>query len=436
MKVDGASGSFIPKTPMRQVFQRDFMKMGPGKKIRAYGTLIILSVVNVGIYGVVYLRSSFYSVMQEATGLTHTQMGNVWTAYGIVATLSYIFGGRLADIVSGKRLVLLSAIGIAGCGCVMLSLPSYQVMLVLYAGMGIFAVFTYYAVSVKIVNTVGRVIGSGKAFGLYWTMINLCNAVVTGINIHNSSLFLGQNAKIFCAALLIFIFITIFSAILFAILYRDDWAPGFETSAEKRDDKARFLAVLCNRTVILAGLVIFSNYFIISSFSYFVPYMYDVLGFSQTQVLIINLIKGEAVGTVITLTIGIITDKLSSALKLIMYTSYIGAGLLAGFVISTATLLVPLLIIVLMVLVTVFLNGSKSVAMVIPTEIKIPENYMGTAVGIISFIGYLPDAFYYAAAGKVIDAFGNSGYTMLFAFDIAIALMCALLCRELLKWGK
>ena len=86
-------------------------------------------------------------------------------------------------------------------------------MLTLYVVMGIFAVFTYYAVSIKIVNTVGMVIGSGKAFGLYWTLINLCNAVVTSINICNSSRFIGQNAKIFDSALRLFIFIIIFSAI-------------------------------------------------------------------------------------------------------------------------------------------------------------------------------------------------------------------------------
>ena len=405
------------------------------KNLRAYRTLLILAAVNAGIYGIVYLRSGFYSVMQEAVGLTHTQMGNVWTVYGIVASLSYIFGGRLADAVSGKKLVLISAAGMILCGCALMLLPSYPMMLLIYGGMGVFAIFTYYVVSVKIVNSVGRVIGGGKAFGLYWTLINLCNAIATGINIRNSARLAGRDAEILRAALTIFLFMLTGAAVLFAVFYRDE-RPCGEKVAENQNNRKLSFSVLRNKTILMTGLVVFFNYLVVSSLSYYVPYMRNVLGFSQTQVLIVNLIKGEALGTIIMLTVGIITDKLGSAIRLFMYASAMGAAALLVLTIVAGTVPIPLVILVLMALITMLMNGSKSVAMVIPEEIHIPEDQMGTAVGIISFIGYLPDAFYYSAAGKVIDSLGNNGYTMLFAVDIAAALSCSVLCRELLKRSK
>ena len=50
-------------------------------------------------------------------------------------------------------------------------------------------------------------------------------------------------------------------------------------------------------------------------------------------------------------------------------------------------------------------------------EGAIPDKYSGTAAGLISTIGYLPDIFISLMAGKLLDSYpGATGYRYFFIF--------------------
>lgn len=424
--VAGASGSWIQVIHMKWEFQKGMNMFAKNKELRsAYLSIGILAFINSGIYGIVYLRSGYYNVVQNAMGLSHIQMGNIWTIYGMIAVVSYLFGGILADKYDSKKLITLSAVGMMAAGGIFWTLPSYNVLILVYIMYAFFAIFTYYPTSVKVVTELGKVIGPGKVFGIYWALIHGSNILASTVGIRIVSLFSGNDRTILRYVIMTYEIVLLIAVLLFLKFFK--LTSGTEVKKEKVGVKER-AEVLKNPKIRVISLIVFFNYLVISSLSYFTPFIRDILGVSQESVLVINTIKSDILGSMITLSVGFITDKIGSAVKLIGIASLIGAGAIGLFVGSSVLEMPWLVCVILVVFISLVVNGAKNVTMVCVSEAKIPSEVSGRAIGIISFIGYLPDAFYYSIAGRVIEAHGKQGYELLFSVSGLMALLCCLSC--------
>lgn len=422
----GASGSWIQVIHMRWEFQKGMNMFAKNKELRsAYLSIGILAFINSGIYGIVYLRSGYYNVVQNAMGLSHIQMGNIWTIYGMIAVVSYLFGGILADKYDSKKLITLSAVGMMVAGGIFWTLPSYNILILVYIMYAFFAIFTYYPTSVKVVTELGKVIGPGKVFGIYWALIHGSNILASTVGIRIVSLFSGNDRTILRYVIMTYEIVLLIAVLLFLKFFK--LTSSTEVKKEKVGVKER-AEVLKNPKIRIISLIVFFNYLVISSLSYFTPFIRDILGVSQESVLVINTIKSDILGSMITLSVGFITDKIGSAVKLIGIASLIGAGAIGLFVGSSILEMPWLVCVILVVFISLVLNGAKNVTMVCVSEAKIPSEVSGRAIGIISFIGYLPDAFYYSIAGRVIEAYGKQGYELLFSVSGLMALLCCLSC--------
>lgn len=396
----------------------------------AYLSLVTLAFINSGIFGIIYLRTGYYNVVQNAMGLSHIQMGNVWTIYGVISVFSYLFGGFLADRYDSKKLVILSAIGIVVSGVIFWTIPSYNVLIVVYALYAFFAIFTYYATSVKIVSGLGKVIGPGRVFGLYWALVYSSNIFASVAGIKVATLFEGNDVQIIRWVVMIYELIIISALVLFICFFKLSFS---KTKAEEKKSLKEMIMVLGDKKICIISLIVFFNYLVVSCFSYFTPFFRDILGLSQESVLWINIIKSDLLGTVITLSIGIITDKIGSAVKLIGVTSLIGALLLGILVIGCGFKMPWLISVGIAILITLVVNGAKSVTMACVSEMGISSEIAGRAIGIICFIGYLPDAFYYLFAGRIIEKYGKGGYEFLFMLSAFMAVLCCLSCYVLYR---
>jgi len=56
-------------------------------------------------------------------------------------------------------------------------------------------------------------------------------------------------------------------------------------------------------------------------------------------------------------------------------------------------------------------------------EFGVPLAVTGTAVGIVSIIGYTPDLFFGPILGGILDAQGDAGYASLFGFFLVIGIV-------------
>ena len=75
--------------------------------------------------------------MLEAFGLSNTQLGDVFAAYGVMAMIAYFPGGALADRFSARSLLTVSMIATAAGGLYMATYPGPIGMAILFAYWGV-----------------------------------------------------------------------------------------------------------------------------------------------------------------------------------------------------------------------------------------------------------------------------------------------------------
>ena len=95
------------------------------------------------------LARVFRPTFLDVFDLTNLELGTLFSTYGTVAFLSYIFGGVLADKFSPRKLLSFSLIFTSFGGMVMLTYPSYTILQFLYAFWGFTTVFLFWAPMIK-----------------------------------------------------------------------------------------------------------------------------------------------------------------------------------------------------------------------------------------------------------------------------------------------
>ena len=94
--------------------------------------IAVLAAVNVSVYSMIYMKGTFYNIMQSALRLSHEQLGTALSLYGMVALISYPLGGWIADSFSSRKMVVLSMGGTIVLGLALASLPSYSWLLLIF----------------------------------------------------------------------------------------------------------------------------------------------------------------------------------------------------------------------------------------------------------------------------------------------------------------
>ncbi|MDC3181914.1 MFS transporter [Flavobacteriaceae bacterium] len=130
-------------------------------------TLLILS--GEFIYFLPYVLSRvFRPTFLDVFQLNNFQLGSLFSVYGVVALLSYIYGGVITDRYSPRKLMssalFLTALG----GLVLASYPSYQTLQILYGYWGFTSVFLFWGAMIKATRLWGGDNNQGKAFGFLY----------------------------------------------------------------------------------------------------------------------------------------------------------------------------------------------------------------------------------------------------------------------------
>ena len=126
--------------------------------------LIILAGESVFILPFVLARV-FRPTVLEVLQLSNLELGLCYSVYGIVAMLSYPFGGPLADKFQPRKLIAVALWLTALGGFVYATFPSYTVLKVLYGYWGFTTIFLFWAPMIKATRVWGGTNSQGKAFG-------------------------------------------------------------------------------------------------------------------------------------------------------------------------------------------------------------------------------------------------------------------------------
>ena len=373
-----------------------------------YLLLLILAGESVFILPFVLSRV-FRPTVLEVFGLDNVQLGLCFSVYGIIALLSYLFGGPLADKYPPRKLIAVALWMTALGGLVYATFPSYTVLKILYGYWGFTTIFLFWAPMIKATRVWGGSTSQGKAFGFLDGGRGLVGALFGTMGVLIFSLFITskiseatvtESRAAFRYVILVSSGIVVLVGLMVWFFMKMDREAEKEIILDKITI-SQIKEVLRLPSVWLLMIIILCAYVGYKITDVFSLYAQDVMLYDQVQ--------SAQVGTfllfvrpVIGVLIGILADRSQTTYWLVVsfVVSFFGALLFAtGIISDTATVLFFISILV----VATGVYAARSLYFAVMERGQIPLVLTGTAVGLISLIGYTPDIFAGPAMGYLLD---------------------------------
>ncbi|MCH2488659.1 MAG: MFS transporter [Flavobacteriales bacterium] len=388
-----------------------------------YILLLILAGEAVFILPFVLARI-FRPTVLDVFDLTNLELGVCFSIYGTVAFFSYVFGGSLADKFQPRVLMaaalFLTAIG----GLFLAAFPSYGQLKVLYGYWGFTTIFLFWSAMIKATRIWGGEEKQGLAFGFLDGGRGLVAAGFGSLGILIFSIFiaseiedatLAERTDAFRYVILISSAIISTIGVLILLFLRTN--NSNYSSNPKLDRKAlwkKYTIALKIPAVWLLMVIVLCAY---------VGYkITDVFSLYAREVMLYNEIESAQVGAfllyirpVVGVGIGLLADKTRVSLMMILafLIMLIGAGLYASGIISPET---SGLFFLSLIITAAGVYAFRTLYFAAMQEGLIPLAVTGTAVGLISLVGYTPDIFAGPAMGFLLDKSpGEVGHQHVFA---------------------
>ena len=355
------------------------------------------------------LSRVFRPTVLDAFGLDNVQLGLCFSVYGVVALVSYLFGGPLADKYPPRKLIAMALWLTALGGLVYASFPSYTVLKILYGYWGFTTIFLFWAPMIKATRVWGGNTSQGKAFGFLDGGRGLVGALFGTMGVLIFSLFItseiskagiAESREAFKYVILVSAGIVAFVGFLVWFFMKMDSRIEKEIILDKITI-SQIKEVLRLPSVWLLMIIILCAYVGYKITDVFSLYAQDVMLYDQVQ--------SAQVGTfllfirpVIGVLIGVLADRTQTTFWLMtsFVVAVLGALLFAtGLVSASATSLFFISILI----VATGVYAARSLYFAVMQRGQIPLVLTGTAVGLISLIGYTPDIFAGPAMGYLLE---------------------------------
>lgn len=360
--------------------------------------LFIICLANSLMYVLPYLQSTYYESMRTAYGFTHIQMGNLISVHGIFNIPAYILGGVIADSFDTKKLFIfsLAATGLAGLYSAIL--PSYPVMVCVYIVWSFTTILGFWSAMIKAVKVLADEEHQSQLFSLKETM-----CCVIGLILSTSALlffnFTGEN---FVSILSFYSIALIVVAVLVFF-----FMPS-QPSAQKPDLKGLVEGIKCVvklKGVWLIGLTLLCCQTIGAFLGRFTPFFTNIGGLSDSVVATITIICVSGIANIGSIYGGKISAMIGSPSKFISYVMILCSIMAVVFIISPWGREYVAISIIICAIFRILNGALRSVVFATMSQVNIPQKYTGTASGVISVIGYLPDVFAYSFCGAIMETF-------------------------------
>ena len=415
-------------------------------KIKKYLLAFILILIGEGIFILPFLitrvfRPTFLKVFE----INNFQLGSAFSVYGIVAMLSYFIGGPIADRFSPKH-ILFSSLLLTGLGGLLLvQVPSVSRLIVLYGFWGMTTILLFLAAFIKVTRLNWKDSSQGIGFGIVDSGRGVVGALLASlavllfqfylpIDVESASL--EQVSKGIIAVILFFSGFTILAAIMVLFLLPKQ---GKQTTSKTITESYSNLKTLIKkRSIWLNGIIVLCAYVGYKCTDDFSLYASVVLGYND--------LEAAKLGTltfwmrpIAALTAGYLGDRfVHSKVILIAFALLLLGSLLLGFGIPYLHL--SFLLLFTFVISSYAIYGLRGLYFSILKDHKIEALKIGSAIGVISFIGYTPDVFMGPLMGYLLDNNpGVLGHQLLFvvlAGFCLIGMFCTFLFLRTMPRGE
>lgn len=350
----------------------------------------------------------FRPTILDVFNITNFELGTIFSFYGVIAMVSYFLGGPLADRFAAKKLITVALITTALGGFSLTTIPSVTNMKFLYAFWGVTTILLFWAAMIRATREWGGKSSQGIAFGLLDGGRGLTAALISSsavlifaffmpTDVNNATIHEKTNAYRYMV-----LFVSGFILLISIFVYFALPGDKLKDKAPKKGPAVEGLKKIIALPVVwLQAIIIFSAY---------VGYkVTDDFSLYAREVMLFDEVDAASIGTsalwmrfVVAITAGFIADKISiSKMTIISFLFMIIGGLVFSSGVTKPNFY--WLFFINIAAISIGIYALRGLYFAIMEEGKVPLAYTGTAVGLISVIGYTPDIFMGPLMGYLLD---------------------------------
>ena len=401
--------------------------------LHKWALVVLISMGSSIIYAPMYLKNVFYDPLMQALGCTNADLGLMVSAYGIAAMICYLPSGIVADKFRMRTLATVGFLATAVLVGIYAMLPSVEVCLVLFVAMGITSILVWWGTRFKVIRLCCEEDEYASKIGISYSIYGVTGLVIGLVNAG----IIAAIANVAQGVQVMLIFLAVVIAVLgvASIFLIPDFKGEIDKNA-KLFSLSEVVTAIKHPGVIWACLAYFFVYLVYMGVTYTTPFMTTCFAAPVAIVSVVGLIRTYGIGLIAGPAAGIFADKLKSPSKSILIFFAASVIVLAAFMIMPreASMVIP--IAVLVVVLGFVTYGAFSIGSSPLTEAKVPMSIFGTASGLLSVIGFLPDTFVHTWFGGLIDAQGADAFNTIFIALVVFAVLgcfCLVMTRRAMK---
>ncbi len=405
--------------------------------VKRYIALFSLSMGAAASYTLPYIKYIFYDAWVAGLGLpegANESAGWLLTFHMIGCTLLYIPGGYIADRFSPKKIIVVSLLGTGLLNLWYSFDPSYETGRIIWFLLAFTVGFAYWSGMIKAVRMLGTPEEQGRMYGWYNSGEGFFSASCLGV----ATVAYGLS-QVPLDSLQYAVWVQggfcVLAAVMTAIFFDESIAQ--QNATEEDTFQFRDVGkVLANPWVWCVSIVVMCCYGAYTGQSYLTPYMTQFLQMSAVAGAVLGIVRTKGARFVGGPIGGILADRIGSSCKVIIGSNVLMIIFLSLFFVIPNAAEATVLSVALSLVVAVANFAGYNIMFATVEEAHIPRYLTGTAVGIISILGYSPDGFINALFGNWLDRFGETSveaYHYIFMFLIAMCVVGSFFCFLIMR---
>lgn len=378
----------------------------------------------------------FRPTLLDVFGLTNLQLGTAFAVYGVVAMASYFPGGPLADRFSARRLIAVALVATALGGGLFATVPSLRALTALYGFWGLTTILLSWAATLRATREWGGEAAIGRAYGILDGGRGLAAAVLASTMVfifaallpsEVASATLAQRTSALSSVIWIFTGLTVGTA---ALVW---WAVPAASSADAPAGSPSFSwsgirQVLAQPALWFQAVIVVCAYVGYKATDDFSLYARDAFGYNEVAAAQLATVSFwvrpfAAVGA------GYLADQTRPS----RVAAWSFSALAFGCLLLVVQPGIHAVLVATVAATSVGIYAVRSVYFALLGEARVPLAVTGSAIGLVSVIGYTPDVFMGPAMGYLLDRSpGALGHQHVFLF-VAGAAVAGLIATQLFQ---
>lgn len=413
-------------------------------KLLRFAAITALIIGGEAVFGLPFhVARYFRPTLLQVFDLSNTDLGLLFSGYGLLAMICYVPGGPLADRFSARRLMVISLLLTGSMGFYMATIPDVTGLAVVYGVFGITTVLLFWAAMIRATRELGGSGDQGKAFGI---LDGGRGGVAAGLALVAQIPFAmafgddptnvtdAQRVEALRNVIYVYTAATMLAALVVWFL-----VPRSSRATERASshfDPKQIGRAFTNPTIWLQALIVICAYTAYKSVDNYSLFAYDAYGMNEVE-------AAQLAGSTAWVRLfaafgaGLLADRIdasraAAACFALLIVGYVTFGL------TEPDPDAPMMLWLNVIVTCTAIFGLRGVYFALMEEVSIPAAMTGTAVGLISFVGFTPDIFTGPLFGWILDTYpGVKGHQYLFlllagfaAVGLGASLVLRLVCAR------